>query len=67
MTIVSDTISGIIINLPWFILFYLGFRMIAKEIRAGVKAMPSWINQFFKLQHEQSMKDFAMQRAAQRW
>lgn len=53
--IISNTISGIIINLPWFILIYLGFKLIAKEIKEGVKNIPSWIEQYFKLQRHQLM------------
>ena len=51
--ILSNTISGILVNLPWFLLIYLGFRVIAKEISQGIKNIPEWINQYFRLQREQ--------------
>ena len=53
--ILAQTISGIIINLPWFILIWLGFRLISREIHIGVKQIPKWIEQYFKLQREQLM------------
>lgn len=51
--IINNTISGILVNLPWFLLFFIGFKLIAKEISIGIKNIPSWINQYFKLQREQ--------------
>ena len=51
--ILTNTLSGIIINLPWFILVWLGFKLIAREIHIGVKQIPKWIEQYFKMQREQ--------------
>lgn len=44
--IVADTISGVIKNLPFFILAVWGFKLIAREIKEGVKNIPDWINQY---------------------
>lgn len=51
--IITNTIAGILINLPWFILIWLGFKMLARELQTGIKKIPEWINQYFKLQREQ--------------
>jgi len=48
-----DTIGGIIKNLPWFVLFIYGFKIIAREIKEATKQMPKWINQAFL-----EMRDF---------
>lgn len=52
--IVANTISGTILNLPWFILIYAGFYLIAREIREFTKKIPFWLQQYFKLQNEQT-------------
>lgn len=57
--VVADTISGIIKNSPWFVLFYIGFKAIAKEVRVGIKQIPHWIKQL----HENNIKEINMQRA----
>lgn len=48
-----DTIGGIIKNLPIFILVIWGFRLIAKEIKQGVKNIPLWLEQWdaIKMKH----------------
>jgi hypothetical protein len=60
--IFADTLSGILINAPWFILIWIGFRLIAREIRIGVKNIPEWMNQYFKLQRQQLAIERALQR-----
>lgn len=57
--VISGTISGILVQLPIFILLWAGFKLIAKEIKVGVKNIPKWIDSYFKLQREQ----LAIQRA----
>ena len=49
----ENTISGILINAPWFILIWIGFRLIAREISIGIKNIPGWIDKYFKLQQQQ--------------
>jgi predicted PurR-regulated permease PerM len=44
--IILNTISGIITNLPYLILFVWGINVIAKELREGIKNIPNWINQY---------------------
>lgn len=44
--IITQTISGLIINLPWFILFFAGFKIIAKEIKESSKNIPHWITEY---------------------
>jgi len=46
MQTLTNTISGLVINAPWLIMLWLGFKMISKEIAKGVKEMPKWINQY---------------------
>jgi hypothetical protein len=58
--IFTDTISGILINLPWFILFWAGFRLISVEIRNGVKNIPKWIEQYHKLHRERVLIEKAV-------
>ena len=41
------TISELAKNIVYFILIIIGFKWLAKEIREGVKNMPSWINLYF--------------------
>ena len=36
-SIFVQTISNVISNLPWFILFIWGFKIVAKEIEKAVK------------------------------
>jgi hypothetical protein len=50
--IFADTLSGILINLPYFILIIWGIRIIARE-------MPKWL----KIYHDNNIKEIAMQRA----
>jgi len=48
--IITQTISGIIINLPYFILVIWSIKTIAKE-------MPKWISEYFKLrEHEMRLR-----------
>ena len=48
----TDTLSGILINLPWFILIIWGVKVIAKK-------MPEWLRQL----HDNQIKEIALQRA----
>lgn len=57
--IISQTISGLIINLPWFILIYIGFKVIAREIKIGISKVPIWIEQYFKLRENQMRLEWA--------
>jgi hypothetical protein len=57
--ILSTTVSGIIINLPWFVLIYLGFKMISREIKAGVKEIPNWITQYEKIKNKEKILSWA--------
>ena len=50
--IIADTISGIIKNLPWFILIYWSVKTIAKD-------MPKWLNQWDELK----MKHYRINKA----
>lgn len=44
--IITQTISGVIINLPFFVLFIWGVKTISKR-------MPEWIGEYFRLrEHE---------------
>lgn len=58
--ILIDTFGGIIKNLPWFILFIYGFKLIAKEIKQGVKEMPRWINEVFMEMNKKRLLDRAL-------
>ena len=51
--ILADTISGILINLPWFILIWIGFKMLSREIKIGIRSIPEWIDKYFKLRMQQ--------------
>lgn len=51
--IVVQTFANLISNLALFILLYVGFKMIAKEIRDGVKNIPAWIKQYGEIQIKQ--------------
>ena len=53
--ILIDTISGVIKNLPWFILIYWGIKTIMKD-------MPKWISQYdeLKLKHYKIDRALAM-------
>jgi len=42
------TISELAKNIVYFILIYLGFKLLAKEIRESAKKVPEWINLYFK-------------------
>jgi len=64
--IFNDTISGIIINLPWFVLFYIGFRMISKEIKESSKNIPKWLESYFKLRDQQLRKEWALGKAIEK-
>jgi len=44
--IMWDTLGGIIKNLPIFILIIWGVRVLAKEIKGGIKEIPNWLNQY---------------------
>lgn len=48
----SDTVSGILINLPWFILIIWGIKVISKQ-------MPKWLRQL----HDNNIKEIALQKA----
>lgn len=50
--IISNTISGIFMNLAWFILIIWGIRKIVKET-------PKWLNQY----HENKIKEMTLSRA----
>jgi predicted PurR-regulated permease PerM len=58
--IIADTISGIIKNLPFFFLLIWGFKIIAKEIKEGVKQIPSWMKQY----HKERMEELTLERIA---
>lgn len=60
--ILSTTVSGIIINLPWFVLIYLGFKMISREIKAGVKEIPNWITQYEKIKNKEKILSWAKEK-----
>ncbi|GIW67799.1 MAG: hypothetical protein KatS3mg096_694 [Candidatus Parcubacteria bacterium] len=49
---IVQTISNLISNSAWFILFYLGFKMITKEIKKFSKEIPLWIENYHKKQLE---------------
>jgi hypothetical protein len=60
--IIADTISGIIKNLPYFILIIWGIRIIAREIKIGIKNIPIWINQYDSIR----MKHYQIEKALER-
>lgn len=45
---ISSTISGLIVNSPWFILFYICAKMITRELRNLGKEVPEWIDRWEK-------------------
>lgn len=51
--IFQNTISGIIIQLPIFILIWISARMVTREIKVVGKEIPNWIEQYFKLRSNQ--------------
>ena len=57
--IITQTISGVIVQLPLFILLYLCARLIAKEIRIGIKNIPSWISQYQEIKLKQQKVEWA--------
>lgn len=52
--IISNTIAGILLQLPIFFLVFWGVRKIVREL-------PGWLN----IYHNNRMKEFAMERAMQ--
>lgn len=46
--ILVNTISGLIVLLPWFILIFSGFKMISNSILNVIKKIPEWIELFYK-------------------
>ena len=59
--IFNTTISGIIIQLPVFILVYIGFKIIAKEIKIGIKNIPNYVEQYFYLRNKQIRLERALE------
>jgi len=48
--ILINTFSGIITNLPWFLMVYWAVKTISKQ-------MPQWISEYFRLrEHEMRLK-----------
>jgi len=47
--ILINTISGMLDNLQWLIIFFIGFKIIGVEIKQGVKNIPLWIEQYDKI------------------
>ena len=49
------TISELAKNIVYFILIYLGFKLLAKEIRESTKNIPSWLEEWdrIKMKHYQ--------------
>jgi hypothetical protein len=51
--IFQDTISGIIVQLPIFIILLICARIVAREIRLGIKQIPYWMETYFKYQAQE--------------
>lgn len=62
--ILVNTISGIMINLPWFILIYIGVSILSKSIKeAGgelVKHVPEWLTRYEKIKTHHRIIEKAM-------
>jgi len=61
-SIFVQTISNIISNLPWFILFIWGFKIVAKEIEKAVKQIPNWLEQYEQIIKQKRAIDNALSR-----
>ena len=53
------TISELAKNIVYFILIYLGFKLLAKEIRNGAKNIPTWLEEWDKIK----MKHYQIEKA----
>lgn len=59
--ILINTISGIVLNAPWFILIFIGINVLSKSIKDSgrnlVKNIPSWISEYEKIKrHERTIE-----------
>ena len=61
-TIISNVVSGLLINAPWFILIYFIIKLIGKEIREFAKQVPKFIEQYDKMK----IRHFQIERALKR-
>lgn len=62
--ILVQTISGIIIYMPWFILVYLTAVAISRAIKVSaekiIKKVPIWLEDYEKIKHRQMVVERAM-------
>jgi len=58
-TAFANLISGLVANIVYIVIAIWGFRLIAKEIKEGVKNIPSWINRWDEIK----TKHYAIERA----
>jgi len=65
--IVINTISGIVINSPWFILAYIGINIISKSVKeAGVQLtshIPKWIAEYERIKTESRIIEGALRKS----
>lgn len=51
-SIIIQTIANVISNAAWFILIFLGFKAIIREIKKISKEIPIWIENYHKKEME---------------
>jgi len=63
--VIVDTLGGTIKNLPFFILIYMGFKIVSKSITNGteklIKELPKWLEQWDKIKMKHYLIDKAVQ------
>jgi len=62
--ILVNTISGLINQLPWFILIFVGFKMISTSIKTSsnkiVKNIPNWLTEYEKIKRRDRIVNKAL-------
>jgi len=55
----NNTLSGLIVNAPWFILIYISIKILSKEIKGLAKHIPEWIESYGRIREHNRKIDWA--------